>query len=225
MLVSLLVACGRDKQEEPEAALPVATSWSGESAGGADPHAGLNMGGADPHAGLNMGGADPHAGLNMGGADPHAGLDMGGADPHAGLDMGGADLGGLQPPDPDRKMDPSQFLKGRLIVSKAVADQVTPGSVVFLSVRPIHKATGESLGSPLAVELLELGSLPLRFHLSAEPSLVAGTAFEGDVMIYARVDGDGEASTTLPGDIEGSVMAHIPAEGLTIVLDTVVGAK
>jgi hypothetical protein len=195
--------------------------------GGADPHAGLDMGGADPHAGLDMGGADPHAGVDMGGSDPHAGLDMGGSDPHAGLDMGGGEetLGGLQPPDPNRKIDPGMFLKGSLTASKATAGLIRPGAIIFLSVRPVNKATGETLGSPLAVERLEVQSLPIRFQLSEQQTMVAGTAFEGDVMVYARMDGDGEASTTLAGDVEGSVMATIPADGLKLSLDTVVGAK
>jgi hypothetical protein len=52
--------------------------------------------------------------------------------------------------------------------------------------------------------------------------MVAGTAFEGDVMVYARVDSDGEASSKLSGDVEGSVMASIPADKLSLVLDTLV---
>ncbi len=60
------------------------------------------------------------------------------------------------------------------------------------------------------------------FHLSAAQMMVAGTRFEGDVVVYARVDGDGEASSTLPGDVEGRVEASIPAEGLSLVLDTVI---
>jgi hypothetical protein len=116
------------------------------------------------------------------------------------------------------------FLKGSLTASKATAGLIRPGAIIFLSVRPVNKATGESLGSPLAVELIEVQELPVRFHLSAEQSMVAGTAFEGDVMVYARMDGDGEASTTLAGDVEGSVMATIPAKGLELKLDRVVGA-
>ncbi len=210
----LLVACGCDSKEDPAANLPVANSWGAQG--------GAQAAGSDPHAGMDMGGDDPYAGMDMGGDDPHAGLDMGGDDPHAGLDMGGSELGGWQPPDPNRKVDPSQFLKGTLSAGKVVAGKIAPGSILFLSVRPVNKATGESLGSPLAVERLEVQSFPLRFHLSSEQSMVAGTAFEGDVMVYARIDGDGEASTTMPGDIEGSVMATIPAQGLKLVLNSVV---
>lgn len=218
----LAFSCSSDKKDDPASELPVANSWNGQGTAGdrvlsapADPHAGLNMGAAaDPHAGLDMGGAaDPHAGLNMGGA----------SDPHAGLDMGeGGNPGGLQAPDPNRAVDPSKFLKGSISTAKNTAGLVKPGAIIFVSVRPINKATGESLGSPLAVERFDIQSLPVEFHLTGAHTMVAGTAFEGDVMVYARVDSDGEASSKLAGDVEGSVMASIPAEGLSLVLDTVV---
>lgn len=150
---------------------------------------------------------------------------MGGAgDPHAGLDMGGAggNPGGLAAPDPNRKIDPKMVLQGSLSASKDLAGLIKPGAIIFLSARPVNKVTGESLGAPLAVDRIDVQSLPVDFHLSGAQSMVAGTAFEGDVMLYARLDGDGEASSTLPGDIEGKVMATIPAEGLELVLDSLI---
>lgn len=203
--------------------MPVAQDWSGSAPkpeqGSANPHAGMNMGGSgDPHAGLNMGGSgDPHAGLDMG-SDPHAGLDMG----DGGMAMGNGNPGGLEAPDPNRAIDPKMFLKGKITVSKEAKALVKPGAILFLSARPVNKATGESMGAPLAVDRIDVQGLPLDFHLSGAQTMVAGTKFEGDVMLYARVDGDGEASSKRPGDVEGSVLVTIPAEGIDLVLNQVI---
>jgi hypothetical protein len=182
----------------------------------------------DPHAGMQMegGGADPHAGLDMGGqgADPHAGLDMGGqgADPHAGLDMGEEDpaMAALQPPDPDRKIDETKFLRGTIRADTKVAGGIKSGAVMFLSAVPIEPSTGEVLGAPVAVARLDVDKLPMPFELTERNAMAAGTRFEGDVMITAWIDGDGEARTKEPGDVEGRLRARIPSGKLDLVLDT-----
>ncbi len=221
MALAILASCGEDKKDDPAASLPVANSWSSGTVVGTAP----TMSG-DPHAGLDMGGAgDPHAGLDIGGAgDPHAGLDMGaGADPHAGLDMsGGENPGGLMAPDPNRVVDPKQFVAGSIASNSETAPLIKAGAIIFLSVRPINKVTGDILGQPLAVERIDVRTLPVDFHLSGANSMVAGTEFSGDVEVYARVDHDGEASSVEPGDIEGRVRGAIPVDGLSLVLDSVV---
>jgi len=161
----------------------------------------------------------------MGGAaDPHAGLDMGGeSDPHAGLDMAGETTpGGLMAPDPNRPIDPNMFVKGSISASPDMSALVKSGAIVFLSVRPINKATGDVVGQPLAVERVDIRTLPVEFHLSGAQSMVAGTDFSGDVEVYARLDRDGEASSVEPGDVEGRVRASIPATGLALVLNSIV---
>ncbi|MBL4637652.1 MAG: hypothetical protein JKY56_27605 [Kofleriaceae bacterium] len=215
-----LLSCGSDEQDSG-AELPVAKSWTGSEVAvqPVGKHQGLDIGlPDDPHAGL---------GLDMGaGSDPHAGLGLGlggDSDPHAGLDLGMGSVAGLglKAPDPDRQVDDSQFLSGSLSIAAELKNAVSDG-VLFLSVRPVNKLTGESLGSPLAVEILDLSSFPIEFRLSGAQTMVAGTEFVGDVLIYARIDQDREASTSTPGDVEGSVRATIPASGLRLVLDTLV---
>ncbi|MCP4449205.1 MAG: hypothetical protein GY811_28320 [Myxococcales bacterium] len=210
LVLVLCASCGDDKSEDSAAALPIANSWNG-----AGPAA---LGASIPG---RMVPSDPHAGLDLGGAgDPHAGLDMGGAsDPHAGLDM---TAGELMAPNPDRIVDPNIFVKGTLASTTDIASLIEVGDIVFLSVRPINKATGDILGQPLAVERIDVRTLPVDFYLSAANSMVAGTEFAGDVEVYARVDRDGEASTVEAGDIEGRVRASIPAEGLELSLSSIV---
>ena len=224
--------------------LPPASQWTppepaGSRAGGApgarmdpsnphagmdmsNPHAGMDM--SNPHAGMDM--SDPHAGLDM--SDPHAGLDM--SDPHDGLDTGGGHtddhppmdpMTGLEPPDPDRPIDASKFLRGTLRATAEVEKLIEPGAILFLTAWPVDPTTQELLGAPLAAEKIDVTSLPIEFRLDEHDTMVKGTRFEGDVLITARIDGDGEARTKEPGDVEGRLVARIPGDKLQVVLDTV----
>lgn len=233
--IAFASACKKDDRPSPK--LPPASDWQappmsgGQQGAPASGHAGSN-----PHgtAGMNTGASDPHAGLDMGamgaaGGDPHAGLDMNaaGGDPHAGVDMGGGHAGAIdpmdavQPPDPNRPIDDSKFLKGAIVVTKETADRVKPGAIIFISVRPIEPVTGEIIGGPIAVERIDVQTLPTSFHLSERNAMSAGTQFAGDVLISARVDADGEARSRSPGDVEGTVRATIPSDKLELKLDTI----
>ncbi|RMH44309.1 MAG: hypothetical protein D6689_02715 [Deltaproteobacteria bacterium] len=156
----------------------------------------------DPHAGMDT--ANPHAG--MGTANPHAGMGM--ANPHAGMGSG--------------PVDPNQFLKGTIDATDATRSAIKPGDVIYLMVKPINPVTGEVIGNTMAVDRIEVTSLPLEFSLTGANVMMPGTKFEGDVVVIARVDRDGEARSRNPGDIEGKVRAKIPAAGLKLALDTVV---
>jgi hypothetical protein len=247
-LACLWLAAGCSKDESKNyRGLPPAESWqapspaSASAAGSAaaqggmgDPHAGLDMN--NPHAGLDMnnphggmGMGDPHAGLDMN--DPHAGLDMnnphggmGMGNPHAGLSDGGVDVTqlGLQPPDPDRAIDPGKFLKGTIKPSAETKARIAPGAVIFLSVKRADPTTGQPTGAPLAVQRVSLSAWPLWFELTEADAMVSGTAFDGDVVITAWSDQDQDAIGKQPGDVQGQVRTKIPAKDLTLVLDKVV---
>ena len=156
------------------------------------------------------------------GHPPIAGGGAGGAgaadSPHAG---GSAVDPSLSAPDPDRPIDPKKFLSGRIRTTPDTARAVHAGQVLFISARPIDPATGTVLGAPLAVERVEVGALPMSFRLDESNMMVAGTRFEGDALITAWVDSDGDARTHQPGDVHGQLKAHIPQGDLDLVLDTV----
>jgi hypothetical protein len=122
-------------------------------------------------------------------------------------------------PEP-KDVDPTQVLEGTIEVSPAYKDQVKPGDVIFLSAKAIDPATGQIIRMPLAVDRLEVGSLPMTFRLTGANVMSAGAEFKGDVAIIARVDRDKDAITRAPGDIEGTLRVTIPAKGLRLVLDT-----
>jgi len=146
--------------------------------------------------------------------NPHAG------NPHAG--GGGVDVTqlGLPSPDPSRSIDASKRLKGRLRVSPETAAKMKPGGVIFLSVRK-PDASGQPSGAPIAVARLDVGTWPLPFELTEANAMIRGTAFSGDVVVMARYDQDSDALSKQPGDVTGMVKTKIPADGLDLVLDTV----
>src|SRR5258708_6457208 len=123
-----IIAVGGCSKKTPDG-LPPATEWqaSAESATAgpsAIPHftPPPGMGGAkgNPHAGLDM--SDP--------SNPHAGLDMSDpSNPHAGTDVTKL---GLAAPDPDRTIDPSHRVAGKIVVDPKAKDRVKPGTSVFL---------------------------------------------------------------------------------------------
>jgi hypothetical protein len=240
VMAALLGASACEKEEggrgtpPPSAWKPPPAESAAVPAGAGARASGGDAGAGDPHAGMNLGGAgDPHAGMDLGGAaDPHAGVDMseahssptGDQDPHANLDMGSGDtdpqMAAMDPPDPDRPIDKTKFLRGNIRAKADVASAIKPGSVLFLSAWPVDPNTGEVLGAPVAVAKLTTDKLPVAFELSERDAMAAGTKFAGDVIITARVDGDGEARTKEPGDVEGRVQARIPAKGIDLILDT-----
>jgi hypothetical protein len=153
-------------------------------------------------------------------SDPHAGLDM--SDPHAGLDMGGTDVTklGLAAPDPERTIDPSRRVTGKIVVDPKVKDKVTPGTPVFLIVKRAG-ADGATTGPPLAVDKLSWGSDGVAFELTEANAMVAGTELSGDVVVTARYDQDSDALTKEPGDVTGQVRVTIPSDNIKLTLDTV----
>lgn len=225
--VAALAGCGREHDDQR--ALPAATAWKpppprpSQVEGGAgagrvdDPHAGLDSGG-DPHAGLDVGQSGGSHASPTGDQDPHAGLDMDGEG--ARTDGGDPAMAGMSAPDPDRPIDASKFLRGTIRAGSQVGDAVKLGAVLFLSAWPIDPNTGDVLGSPVAVAKVVVEKLPMPFELTERDVMTAGTRFDGEVLIRARVDGDGEARTKLPGDVEGSLRARVPSQDLDLVLDT-----
>ena len=230
--VSLFAGVGCKKTE---AGLPPATEWqtevaapTAEEAPGMPPAIGMGHTGrdsddpSDPHAGVDMSGGDP--------SDPHAGVDMSGGDPHAGLDMGQSPHGGgagmdvtklgLKGPDPDRPIDPTHRVTGVISIAPAALAKAKPGTSIFLIVKRAG-ATGEPIGSALAVDKLAWSAEGVPFELTDAQAMIAGTELAGDVIVTARYDQDADAISKQPGDIVGQVRVKIPADHVKLTLDTV----
>jgi len=220
----LVVAAGCRKGSQADG-LPEATEW--QSAELADrpaamPTTGLGRAGA---RGGMADGEDPHAGMDEGGegGDPHAGLDLGGGDPHAGLNLSSAGTDvtrlGLPAPDPDRPIDPTHRLAGRIVVDPKAKDRVKPGTAIFVIVKRAG-ATGP-VGSPLAVDKLTWSGDGVAFELTEAQAMIAGTELTGDVIVSARYDQDSDAISKQPGDLTGQLRVTVPADHLQLTLDTI----
>lgn len=98
-----------------------------------------------------------------------------------------------------------------------LAEGMTPpaGAVLFIIAR-----RGEA-GPPLAVKRVVDASFPLDFRLGPEDRMIEAMPFEGPLRVTARVDGDGNASSRGPGDLQGQVALPVATgtTGLELVLD------
>ena len=234
-LVAALFAAACSKKSSD--GLPPAQEWSANAQGQMQPGGAGSMQTLPPAApppGMGGGGGmkNPHGGIAN---DPHAGLGIppangmgGGDDPHAGLGIdvtgggGGTDVTklGLPAPDPNRKIDPSRFVKGVIKIHPKAAARAKAGIPIFLVVKRAD-ASGSPVGTPLAVEKLTWNNGDLVFELTEANAMVAGTELTGEVVVTARYDQDSDALTKEAGDITGQAKVTLPADNVQIFLDTI----
>ena len=112
-------------------------------------------------------------------------------------------------------------LEGIVVASTEIASQVKRGSILFLSIKPINPDTGAILGNTIAAMRIDLNALPVPFRMTRANMMFQGVDFDGDVLLSARIDQDGDAITKHAGDIEGSIQTKIPSTGITLTLDVV----
>jgi hypothetical protein len=221
-IVSLgaLVACSKHKPE----GLPPATEWSATNVA---PGVQLDESADnDPHAGLDMSGtqsADDDTGGNQALPPGHPSVTGGATGGAAGGDMSQAT--GLPPPDPNRPIDPSHRIAGIVKIAPALAGMVGNAKPLFLSVkRP--DAAGNPIGTAIAVEKLtwapDTGTKAgIAFELTDRDAMVGtGDTLSGDVVVIAHYDNDGDAISKTSGDVLGTARVTVPADNVTITLDT-----
>jgi hypothetical protein len=111
-------------------------------------------------------------------------------------------------------------IRGRVEVAPALRDAVPAGAVLFIIGRR------DGAGPPLAVKRVASPSFPLTFTLGPEDRMIQSVPFAGPITLSARLDGDGNASSTGPGDLIGTA-GNGPVEpggDALIVLDATVDA-
>ena len=108
-------------------------------------------------------------------------------------------------------------IRGTVRVSDALSDRVAPGAVLFLIAR-----RGDA-GPPLAVVRVAGPRFPLDFSIGPEDRMIRTMPFEGELRLSARLDGDGNAMSREPGDLQGSADGGFEpgASGVEIVLDEI----
>jgi hypothetical protein len=208
-VLTALASC-KDKKS---GGLPPAPEWNASTGDmPAVPGAAI---GNNPHAQ-----GSPHAQAN-----PHGGSDQPAMPPgHPPIDNphgGGTDVSklGIPPPDPNRKINPNNRVKGVIKIHPKAKDRVAAGGAVFIVVK--RSVDGAPSGMPLAVDKLEWGNGDLPFEVGEKQAMSAGTELTGEVVVTARYDQDGDAISKQPGDVSGSVRVKIPADKVTLTLDDV----
>jgi cytochrome c-type biogenesis protein CcmH len=97
-----------------------------------------------------------------------------------------------------------------------LADGVEPGAgILFVIAR-----RGEGAGPPLAVRKLDASRFPVEFSIGASDVMIPGLRFEGDIVLTARLDRDGNPMTRDPADLSGALPDRVQpgATGVEIVL-------
>lgn len=87
-------------------------------------------------------------------------------------------------------------ITGTISVSPELSGSIPREAALFIIA---HKGAG----APFAVQRIVGPRFPLRFRLGPEDVMMAGTPFEGEVRLSARVSRTGSAGPAQPGDLEG----------------------
>jgi cytochrome c-type biogenesis protein CcmH len=93
-------------------------------------------------------------------------------------------------------------ISGPVILAPELAGKVWEASVVFLIVR-------KASGPPFAVKRFPSPRFPLAYRVGAADVMMAGSPFEGEVRVSARVSQSGSAGPAQPGDLEGEHAAPV----------------
>lgn len=121
------------------------------------------------------------------------------------------------PPPPPGPRTPASGppIRGTVRLPPELAGRAPANAVLFVIAR------AGAAGPPLAVKRILEPRFPLEFTLGAEDRMIQAMPFAGPLQLTARLDGDGNATTRTPGDLQGAAPAPISpgATGVEIVLD------
>jgi cytochrome c-type biogenesis protein CcmH len=106
---------------------------------------------------------------------------------------------------------------GRVEIAPELADNAPVGAILFI----IGRRGGG--GPPLAVKRVPDPVFPLDFTLGPDDRMIQAMPFTGPITLSARLDSDGNATSTEPGDLSGVAQSgpvDPGASGVLIRLDT-----
>ena len=109
-------------------------------------------------------------------------------------------------------------IEGTVNVSEALQKKIPENGTLFIFAR----SEGVKRGPPLAVKRVADLKLPYEFTLGPQDVMMPGTAFEGPMVLAARIDVDGDARAGL-GDIEGFVSAQPGDRNIKLLLNHLTG--
>ena len=121
---------------------------------------------------------NPHERVSPPGASEGAGAEIG-SRPRASADAAGA----------------ARMVSGTVELDPSLAGQITPGTIVFITLRE----SGFGAGPPLAAKRLVARSFPIPFEIGSADSM-RGDPIPDEALIEARADSDGDPITRSPLD-------------------------
>ena len=111
-----------------------------------------------------------------------------------------------------------ETVKGTITVAKELNNKLPENAALFI----IARKEGDTGRAPLAVQRFENFEFPLEYSIGQADVMMPGSVFAGPVVITARLDGDGNA-TSSKGDVEGAKAAK-PGDGnIDIQMDKLIG--
>ena len=109
-------------------------------------------------------------------------------------------------------------IEGTVNVSEVLKKKIPVNGTLFIFAR----SEGVKRGPPLAVKRVAELKLPYEFILGPQDVMMPGTAFEGPMVLTARIDVDGDARAG-SGDIEGFVSAQPGDRDIKLLLNHLTG--
>ena len=108
-------------------------------------------------------------------------------------------------------------ISGSITLAPELGAAVPAQAVLFV----VARAAGVQAGPPMAVLRIPNPSFPMAFEIGPENVMIPSMRFQGPIDLTARVDGDGNAMTRLPGDLSGGAdQTHAPgSSAVRLVLD------
>ncbi len=119
-----------------------------------------------------------------------------------------------QPAGPREVPTPGGIITGTVALAPSIRTQVPIDGVLFVIAR-------QGDGPPLAVKRIPNPTFPVAFSLGRGDQMLAGTPFEGEVRLLARLKRDGTTGPPAPGDFAGEAQGpvRVGQHGVEIVLD------
>jgi hypothetical protein len=115
--------------------------------------------------------------------------------------------------------DPAATITGAIVIPAAMAKLKPNGTLYLVARRPSDNPSAR--GTMIAVKKMPATKFPLEFTLSAADMPFQNGPFDGDLVLTARIDQDGDPMSHQKGDMLGTLNVHVGAHGVTLPLDQV----
>ncbi len=99
------------------------------------------------------------------------------------------------------------YAEGSISLGSGISAQTAASRTLFIIARPTvnGQPTG---GPPLAVQKIEAPVFPMVFSLTNANNIVGEDFYDGDLVLFSRLDADGKAGPKQPDDLESSVIIN-----------------